>query len=115
MKARLPKGYGGGPSNMNSMLKQAQKMQETIRKTQEELETKEYTVTSGGGMVEVHINGKREILSFKIKPEAVDPDDLEMLEDLVVAGVNEAIHTVDSDAGQEMEKITGGMNLPGMM
>lgn len=114
MKARLPKGYGGGPSDMNSMIKQAQKMQENIGKLQEELETREYTVTSGGGMVEVHITGKREIQSIQIKPEAVDPDDIEMLQDLIVAGVNEAIRKVDETSSQEMEKVTGGMNMPGL-
>lgn len=115
MKARLPKGYGGGPSDMNSMIKQAQKMQETIGKLQAELETREYTVTSGGGMVEVKINGKREIQSLQIKPEAVDPDDIEMLQDLVVAGVNEAIRKVDETSEQEMGKVTGGMNMPGLL
>lgn len=116
MKARLPKGFsGGGSSDMSSMIKQAQKMQEAIGKVQAELETREYTVTSGGGMVEVQINGKREIQSLRIKPEAVDPDDIEMLQDLVVAGVNEAIRKVDETSEQEMGKVTGGMNMPGMI
>ncbi|HCC00997.1 MAG TPA: YbaB/EbfC family nucleoid-associated protein [Ruminococcaceae bacterium] len=114
MKARLPKGFGGGASDMGSMLKQAQKMQENMNKLQAELEEKEYAVTSGGGMVEVQINGKREILSVNIKPEAVDPDDIEMLQDLVVAGVNEAIRKVDEVTATEMGKLTGGMNIPGL-
>lgn len=115
MKARLPKGYGGGgPSDMNSMIKQAQKMQENIGKLQQELETREYTVTSGGGMVEVHITGKREVTSIVIKPEVVDPEDIELLQDVVAAGVNEAIRKVDETAAAEMEKVTGGMNMPGM-
>ncbi|ADU25753.1 YbaB/EbfC family nucleoid-associated protein [Ethanoligenens harbinense] len=115
MKARLPKGYGGGSSDMNSMIKQAQKMQEAIGKVQAELDEREYTVTSGGGMVEVQITGKREIKQIHIKPEAVDPDDIEMLQDLIVAGVNEAIRKVDETAEQEMGKVTGGLNMPGLI
>ena len=116
MKARLPKGYGsGGASDMNSMIKQAQKMQENIAALQQELEQRAYTVTSGGGMVEVHITGKHEITALTIKPEVVDPDDIEMLQDLIAAGVNEAIRKVDETAAAEMEKVTGGMKLPGVM
>lgn len=113
MKARLPQGMGGA-NNMQSMIRQAQKMQEEMERAQEELNEKEYTVTSGGGMVECQINGKREILSVKIKPEAVDPEDVEILEDMVKALINEAIAKVDSINSSEMERITGGLNIPGM-
>lgn len=114
MKARLPKGYGGGTSNMNSMIKQAQKMQDDMAKVQQELEQKSYDVTSGGGMVKVTITGKREITAVEIKPEAVDPDDIEMLQDMIVAAVNEAIRKVDGISEEEMSKVTQGLNVPGM-
>ena len=114
MKARLPKGMGGGPQNLNSMLKQAQKMQEDMAALQEDLEGREYEVSAGGGVVGVKINGKREILDIRIEPEIVDPDDIETLSDILVAAVNEAIKKVDSVSAEEMEKITGGMGMPGM-
>ena len=114
MKVRLPQGMGGGPSNMQAMIKQAQKMQEDMAAMQEELEQREYEVAAGGGVITVKINGKKEVLSVKIDPEAVDPDDVDTLEDLIVAAVNEAIKTVESASTQEMSKITGGMSLPGM-
>ena len=114
MKVRLPQGMGGGPSNMQSMLKQAQKMQEDMAQKQAELEEREYETSAGGGVVNVKINGKKEILSVKIDPEVVDPDDVETLEDLVTAAVNEAIKTVESISAEEMQKITGTMSLPGM-
>ena len=114
MKARIPQGMGGGPQNMNAMLKQAQKMQEDMAALQEELDAREYDVKAGGGMVEVKINGKREILSVSIKPEIVDPDDIETMEDIIVAAVNEAIKRVDSTNEAEMSKITSGFGMPGM-
>ena len=114
MKVRLPQGMGGGPSNMQSMLKQAQKMQEEMAEKQAELEEREYETSAGGGVVNVKINGKKEILSVKIDPEVVDPEDIETLEDLVVAAVNEAIKTVESVSAEEMQKITGSIGLPGM-
>ena len=114
MKVRLPQGVGGGPQNMQAMLKQAQKMQEDMARMQEELEEREYDVAAGGGVVNVKINGRKEILSVKIDPEVVDPDDVETLEDLIVAGINEAIKKVEADASQEMSKLTGGLSLPGM-
>ena len=113
MKARLPQGFGGGPGNMNQMLKQAQKMQEDAQNMQAELEEREYTATSGG-MVEVTIDGTHKLKSISIKPEAVDPDDIEMLEDLVAAAVNDAIRQVDETTESEMGKITGGLNIPGL-
>ncbi len=115
MKVRLPQGMGGGPSNMQSMLKQAQKMQEEMAEKQAELEEREYEVAAGGGVVNVKINGKKEILSVKIDPEVVDPDDCETLEDLIVAAVNEAIKKVEAISSEEMAKITGSMNLPAGM
>ncbi|MBP0962934.1 MAG: YbaB/EbfC family nucleoid-associated protein [Oscillospiraceae bacterium] len=114
MKARLPAGYGGGGvGNMQQMLRQAQKMQEAMAEKQAELEEKEYTTTAGGGVVEVTINGKKEITALNLKPEIVDPDDVEMLQDLVMAAVNEAIRTVEETSSAEMNKITGSMNMPG--
>ena len=114
MKARIPKGMGGGPQNMNAMIKQAQKMQEDMENLQAELDEREYDVSAGGGVVAVKINGKKEILSVKISPEVVDPDDIETLEDLIVAAVNEAVKKVESVSADEMQKITGSMGLPGM-
>lgn len=111
MRANYPK---NGPQNMNSMMKQVQKMQEDMAALQEDLENREYEVSAGGGMVSVKINGKREILSLDIKPEIVDPDDIETLSDIVIAAVNEAIKKVDSTSESEMSKITGGINVPGM-
>lgn len=109
MKARLPQGYGGGgPSNMQGMLKQAQKMQEDMAKVQEEIEATEYSATVGGGAIEVKANGKKEILSLKIKPEVIDPDDAEMLEDLVISAVNEVLRNVETDSDTRIAAVTGG-------
>ena len=98
----------------NILLKRQRDLQEAMEKTQEELNAKEYTVAAAGGMVECVINGKREILSVNIKPEAVDPDDVEMLQDMIKALINEAIAKVDAINSAEMEKVTGGLNLPGV-
>ena len=114
MKARLPQGMGGGPSNMNQMIRQAQKMQEEMARVQEELDAKEYTVTSGGGMVEVVINGKKEITKLTLKPEVVDPEDIEMLQDLIISGVNEIISEIEEYSTEEMAKVTGGVTMPGL-
>lgn len=106
-------GFPGMPGgNMQQMLKQAQKMQANITRLQADLEAREYETTSGGGMVYVKANGKKEILELTIKPEAVDPEDVEMLQDMVLAAVNEVLRTVEETANAEMGKITGGMNLP---
>ncbi|MBO5136427.1 MAG: YbaB/EbfC family nucleoid-associated protein [Clostridia bacterium] len=113
-KGGFPRGMGGGMPNMNQMMKQAQKMQEQMLKMQEELEEKMYTATSGGGAVTVTVNGKKEIDELVIKPEAVDPDDVEMLEDLVIAAVNEALRMADESSASEMSKLTGGLNIPGL-
>ena len=114
MKVRLPQGMGGGPQNMQAMIKQAQKMQEEMAAKQEELEAREYDISAGGGVVNVKINGKKEILSVKLSEEIVDPDDIVTLEDLVVAAVNEAIKKVESTAAEEMQQITGSVGLSGL-
>ncbi|MBQ2746154.1 MAG: YbaB/EbfC family nucleoid-associated protein [Clostridia bacterium] len=111
MKCRIPNSGGG---NMNAMLKQAQKMQEDMAALQEDLENREYTASSGGGLVSVTVDGKHLIKSIKINPDAVDPDDSEMLEDLVTVAVNEAISKAIKTAEEEMGAITGGLNVPGL-
>lgn len=112
-KRKLPAGMGGG--NMNNMMKQVQKMQQDMAKLQEELEEREVEATAGGGAVKVVASGKKTILSIKIDPEVIDEDDIEMLEDLVLAAVNEAIVKAEDMVNSEMGKITGGMNIPGLM
>ena len=114
MKARLPKGMGGGPTDMNGMIKQAQKMQEEMAALQEDLDAREYEVAAGGGAVTVKINGKSEILNIEIDPEIVDPDDIETLQDILAAGVNEAIKQVSDTNSAEMSKITGSLSMPGL-
>lgn len=115
MKAHLPQGVGGGPGNMQSMLRQAQKMQDDMAAMQQELEGREYTATAGGGAVTAAVNGKHEVVKLTIQPEVVDPEDAEMLADLVMAAVNEAQRQAAQNAEEEMSKITGGMALPGML
>ena len=107
------RGPMGGGMNMN-MIKQAQKMQQDMLKMQEEMEAKEYEATSGGGMVTARVNGKHELVSLTINPEAVDPDDVEMLQDMVVAAVNEAMRKADAETAQNMSRLTGGLNLGGL-
>ena len=114
MKARLPQGYGAGPSNMQGMIKQAQKMQAQMEELQAELDEREYEIKAGGGAVTVRINGKKEITGLEIAPEIVDPDDIETLTDILTAGFNEAIKRVAETNAEEMGKITGGANLPGL-
>ena len=114
MRANIPKGMGGGPQNMQSMIRQAQKMQEDMAAKQEELDAREYEVNAGGGVVTVKINGKKEILAIDIKPDIVDPDDIETLQDILVAAVNQAISQVEATNTEEMGKITGSMNMPGL-
>ena len=115
MKARLPKGVGGGPGNMQSMIKQAQKMQEQMTQLQTELDEREYTAAAGGGAVSWTVSGKREVLRLDIKPEVVDPEDVEMLSDLITAAVNEALRKAVETSEAEMNKITGGLNIPGLV
>ena len=112
MKARMPAGFGR--PDMNALMRQAQKMQEDMKAKQAELEAAEYTGSASGEMVTVKMNGKHEVLAITIKPEAVDPDDIEMLEDLVAAAVNATVKQVDETAEAEMGKLTGGMNIPGL-
>lgn len=112
MKARLPQGYG--KPDVNALMRQAQKMQESVQEKQAELEAAEYQGSASGGLVELTMTGKHQVTALHIKPEAVDPDDLEMLEDLVAAAVNDAVRIVDETAEAEMGKITGGMNFPGL-
>ncbi len=108
MKARLPQGYGKGPGNIAGMMKQAQKMQEDMTALQAELEVTEYTATVGGGAVTATVTGKKQLKALSIKPEVVDPEDVEMLEDLVMSAVNESIRKAEADAEEKMGKITGG-------
>jgi DNA-binding YbaB/EbfC family protein len=115
MKARLPQGMGKGPSNnMNQMLKQAQQMQDKITDLQADLEQREFTGTAGGGVVEVVINGKRNVLKLEIKPEVVDPNDVEMLQDLIMSAFNQAVETLDKTSDEEMKALTGGVSFPGL-
>lgn len=104
------RGMGGG--NMNNMIRQAQKMQQDMMKAQEELESKTYEAGAGGGVVSAVVSGKKELVSVTIDPEAVDPDDVEMLQDLIVAAVNEAMRKASDDAASQMSRLTGGLNLP---
>ena len=113
----MAKGFGsrgmagmGGGMNMN-MLKQAQKMQQDMMKMQQELQEKEYDAAAGGGVVKAVVNGKHELKDLVIDPEAVDPEDVEMLQDMIVAAVNEAMRAADNDASSTMQKLTGGLNL----
>ena len=109
-------GFRGMPGGMNqaAMMKQAQKMQQEMMRMQEELENKTYSATSGGGMVTATVNGKHQVVDIQIKPEAVDPDDVEMLQDMVIAAVNEAMRTADTEAASNMSRLTGGLNLGGL-
>jgi len=110
-------GYRGGMpmGGMNAnMIKQAQKMQQQMLQMQQEMETKEYEATAGGGMVTAAVNGKHELLRLAIDPEAVDPEDVEMLQDMVIAAVNEAMRKADAEASANMSKLTGGLNLGGL-
>ncbi len=115
MKARLPQGYGGGaPSNLQQLAKQAQKMQEQIEAITAELEEKEYSAASGGDAVKATVTGKLEVKSVEIKPEVIDPDDAEMLGDLVTAAVNAALRAANQEKEEKMSAVSGGMGIPGM-
>ena len=103
-----------GGSNMQQLARQAQKLQQQMAKVQEELEAREYEASAGGGMVTVKVTGKKELISLEIKPEAVDPDDVEMLQDMVMAAVNEALRTANDTMEREMGRLTGGLNMPGL-
>ena len=111
----MARGFQGMPGgNMQALARQAQKMQQKMMEMQAELEAREYEATAGGGVVTAKVNGKKELLALTIKPEAVDPDDVEMLEDTVMAAVNEALRTASETTEKEMSKLTGGMNIPGL-
>ena len=104
---------GGMPGNMNNLMKQAQRMQRQMEEAQKEFETKEFKAAAGGGAVTVKVSGKKEVLSVKLSEEVVDPDDIEMLEDLIVAATNEALRKLEEDSAKSMEALTGGLNLGG--
>ena len=108
-------GFPGGmnmPGNMNNLMKQAQRMQRQMEESQKEMETKEFTATAGGGAVEVTVSGKKEVTKIVLSPDAVDPDDIEMLQDLIMAAVNEAYRKMEEESQNAMSKFTGGMGLP---
>ena len=115
MKARLPKGYGGGgTNNIQQLARQAQKIQDDMEAASAELEAKEYEAAAGGGAVKVTVTGKMEVVKVEIEPEVVDPEDVEMLSDLIMAAVNEAIRTAAKEKEERMDAISGGLNIPGM-
>ncbi len=114
MKARLPKGMGGGPQNMNRIIKQAQKMQDDMKELQDRLDETEYVGESGSGLVKATVTGKHDVVALSIDPSIVDPEDIEMLEDLVAAAVNDAITKAKAESETEMGKLTGGLNVPGI-
>jgi len=111
MKARIPGAPQGGQA---AMMQRLQEMQDQMQRTQEEVEATDFTASAGGGVVEATVTGKNRVTAVKINPEAVDPDDVEMLEDLIVAAISEAMNQAEADAAEKMKKVTGGMNLPGM-
>lgn len=108
----FPGGFGGG--NINNLMKQAQKLQKDMEQAQKELETKEFEASVGGGAVVVKVNGKKEVLAINIKEEVVDPDDVEMLEDLVFSAVKQALEKASEETSEKMGKLTGGMGMPGL-
>ena len=111
----MARGFQGMPGgNMQALARQAQKMQQKMMEMQAELEAREYEASAGGGVVTAKVNGKKELLALSIKPEAVDPDDVEMLEDTVMAAINEALRAATEATEKEMGKLTGGMNIPGL-
>lgn len=114
MRARVPKQFQGGGQDMNSMLHQARKMQDQITELQEDIEQRTFTASAGGGAVNVTVTGKKTLQSIELKPEVVDPSDIEMLQDLIISAVNEAVASVESTTEAEMSKITGGVALPGL-
>ena len=114
MRARVPKGAGNNAQNMNQMIRQAQKMQDQITELQDDIEARDFAVTAGGGAVELVMTGKKTIKSLTIKPEVVDPADVEMLQDLIISAVIEAVGQIEQTTEDEMSKITGGVSLPGL-
>ena len=114
MKARIPKGMGGGPANMQSMIKQAQKMQEDMENLQNELNEREHEVSAGGGAVTVKIKGDRQVLEIKLDPDVVDPDDVETLEDAIVAAYSDAHAKIVKMQDEGMKQVTGGVDFGGL-
>ncbi|MBQ5398002.1 MAG: YbaB/EbfC family nucleoid-associated protein [Ruminococcus sp.] len=115
MKARLPKGYSnGGANNMQQIARQAQKMQEAMETATEELEAKEYSATAGGNAVKVTVTGKMEVKAIEIQPEVIDPEDAEMLSDLIIAATNEALRAAATEKEETMTSLSGGLNIPGL-
>ena len=112
----MPKGFNpmGGGMNMNQLMKQAQKMQKQMAEMQEDMAQKTLEVSSGGGAVKVTVNGEKKILDLVISPDVVDPDDVEMLQDLIISAVNEAIRQMEESVNSQMSKLTGGLNMPGL-
>ncbi|MDY0235912.1 MAG: YbaB/EbfC family nucleoid-associated protein [Gudongella sp.] len=110
----MAKGFPGAGGNMNNMMKQMQKMQKKMEEVQAEVDATELEATAGGGAIKVVVNGKKEVLDIEIDASVVDPEDVEMLQDLVLAAVNEALRKAEAFAANEMKKVTGGMNIPGM-
>ncbi len=116
MKARLPKEYQNkGAGNMNNMIKQAQKMQEDIERVQAELDQREFTASAAGGMIEVVMTGDKKLQSVKLNPDCVDKDNIEDLQDIIIAGVNAVIGQIEEVSASEMEKVTGSVNIPGLI
>jgi DNA-binding YbaB/EbfC family protein len=116
MKVRLPNEFKqGGAQNMNQMIMQARKVQEKITEVQAEIEARDFNVSVGGGVVEMVMNGKKEVKSLKIKPEVVDPADVESLEDLILSAFNQGIAEITNTTEAEMEKVTGGVSFPGLV
>lgn len=114
MKARLPQGYGGGgAANIQQLARQAQKIQDDMATVEKELEEKEYSATAGGNAVKVTVTGKMEVSAIELSPEVVDPEDVEMLTDLIMAATNEALRAASTDKEERMSKISGGLNIPG--
>lgn len=114
MKSRLPAEYQNSGANMNQMVRKAQKMQEDITRIQEELESKEFTKQVGGGALELVMTGDKKLKSVTLKPEVVDSEDIEMLQDLIISGVNEIITEIEEYSTEEMSKVTGGVSMPGL-
>ena len=113
MKARLPQGFGGGP-NLQQLAKQAQQLQEKMDAASKELELKEYSATAGGNAVTVTVTGAMEVSNIEIKPEVVDPEDIEMLSDLIIAATNEALRAASTEKAETMDRLSGGLNMPGI-
>ncbi len=114
MKSRVPKQFQGGGQDMNSMIHQARKMQDQITALQEDIEQRTFTASAGGGAVSVVLTGKKTLQSIELKKEVVDPEDIEMLQDLIISAVNEAVNNIEETTENEMSKITGGVALPGL-